>query len=150
MNIKELNEAIAQILNESKLLAYHGSQNKNFKLKNCPIYLTSDKEEAVEYAKGSNFDYDLSKKDVPTVYTLEVTMNNPKIITTEDEYYEYMDISNYTYWEDGSNGELGGIGDELVADGFDGVIYKPDGESFEYYLPFNAMKQCKITEKEII
>lgn len=90
MNIKELNEAIAQILNESKLLAYHGSQYKNLKLNNCPIYLTSDKEEAVEYAKGSNFDYDLSKKDVPTVYTLEVTMNNPKIITTEDEYYEYM------------------------------------------------------------
>lgn len=132
-------DVIRRRMNEDKqtptvVIAYHGSQIDDIQLSDKPLYATDDKLLAMDFAKGYCFNYDLSDKDRPTLYKVQLTMNNPRYIHTELEYDELMDIAN-------SNAVL-----ELTKHGFDGIIY--EGEKFTYYLVFNAKTQAKVIEKQ--
>ena len=118
------------------IIAYHGSQNNNIILEDRPIYLTSDKEMAIEWAKGYGFNYDLTANDKPTLYTMEINTENPMYIT-KDEYEDYMDI---TLWEEGYDQEV-----RDATKGHDCLICKMS--DCTYYMPISA-KSCKIIEKQ--
>lgn len=118
-----------KLIKSSSYVCYHGSQNPKLKLTNKPLYLTADYNEAKDWAEGYGFNYDLMDSDVPTVYKIQVDFNNPKQITTEEEYEEFMDITS-----------IPNSIPQLTKEGYDGVIYNEIG----YYLVFNAEKQCKI------
>lgn len=114
---------------------YHGSQRDNLKLKNGPLYLTSRYEDAVDFAEGYLFDYDLQKEDTPVVYTIDVSVSNPKVISTEEEYDELMDISVILNSIPG-----------LKQGGYDSIYYPEVGD----IVVFDASSQCIIIEKEVI
>ena len=118
-----------KLIKSAYYIGYHGSQNPKLVLTNKPLYLTSNYDEAKDWADGYGFNYDLMDSDIPTVYKIQMTFNNPKQITTEEEYEEFMDITS-----------IPNIIQQLTKDGYDGVIYNEIG----YYLVFNAQKQCKI------
>lgn len=126
-----------QIKEDVKVL-YHGSQTDNIELKETPLYLTTNKQAAKEYANGYCFGGDLTDDDKPTVYEMEVTINKPKILTTEEEYDEYMDIANWTYWY--VNGQEEDWEKDLKAN-YDALIYD------DVIMVFNAKQQCKIINK---
>lgn len=129
-NPEDVKMLVTEELN-NKYIVYHGSQSNNLILEEKPIYLVTDKEEAIEWAKGYAFNYDLLKEDKPTLYTIEVTLNNPKILQTEDDYYDYMEMTSQEWFIP-----------KLTKDGYDGCIYE------NYYMPLNAKKQCKIIDKQ--
>ena len=129
-NPEDIKILVTEELN-NKYIAYHGSQSNNLILEEKPIYLVTDKEEAIEWAKGYAFNYDLFTEDKHTLYTIEVILNNPKILQTEDDYYDYMEITSREWFIP-----------ELTKNGYDGCIYK------NYYMPLNAKKQCKIIDKQ--
>lgn len=127
------------MINSIQIIAYHGSQTSNLNLQNRPIYLIDDKKAAIQWSKGYAFGGNLSNEDEPTLYTIQVIFNNPMYITTEDQYYEYMDIS-----------AIDSFVPELKKLGYDGVIFdKKYNDGVTYYMPINAKAQCKIIKKEI-
>ncbi len=122
-----------------KLNVYHGSQTNNITLSDRPIYLMSDKKGAEQYAQGYSFGYDLQESDRPTIYTMELTLNNPKYIQNEDDYYDFMEITNWS----------GGSGEpelrEKLKD-YDGFIYECNDTT--YYMAIVANKSCKVLDTE--
>ena len=130
-NLKTLNES-------SKIeLLYHGSQQNDIILREEPIYLTDSIDLAIQFAKGYAFNNKLQDKDVPTLYTMDVTFNNLLTITTEEEYDELMDITN-----------IDNTVKYLNENNYDGIMYN-DGEE-TYYLCLNAKKQCDIISSEVL
>ena len=121
------------------ITTYHGSQQSDLQLSDEPIYLSNSKRLAKQFALGYCFGFNLNENDYPTMYTIEVTMNNPLYIKTEDEYEELMDITNIDETKE-----------YLKSNGYDGIIYQD--EEYEpdliYYMPLNAKEQCKILNKE--
>lgn len=116
---------------------YHGSQRADIQLEERPIYLIDDKQSAIQWANGYAFGGDLQEQDEPTLYTIEVTFNNPLYIKTEDEYFDYMDITAIDYFLP-----------KLKEQGYDGVIFdKEYNYDVTYYMPINAKKQCKIIKQ---
>lgn len=125
---------------QKTITAYHGSQDGNLELKEEPIYLTNDLELAEQFAMGYAFNFDLLDSDDPTVYEIEVNMNNPLYIKTEDEYDEIMDIVNIEETKQ-----------FLTENNYDGIIYQDEYDSdLIYYMPLNAKKQCNIVDEEIL
>lgn len=114
---------------------YHGSQTDNITLSNKPLYLTSDYETAKMWALGYTFNFDLLEADKPTIYTIQAKMHNPKVIQTEEEYEELMDMMNI---------EL--TMSNLKNQGYDSIAYY-DADTF---VVFDASTQCNIIKKDII
>ena len=112
---------------------YHGSQNNNLVLESKPLYLTSSYGDAEDWALGYGFNYDLRDTDNPTVYTIKVNTSNTKIINSEEEYEDLMDI---TVIEDSIP--------ELKQQGYDSIEYSEIG----FLLVFDAANQCQIIKKE--
>lgn len=114
---------------------YHGSQRDNIKLLNGPLYLTQDYDDARDFAEGYLFDYDLQPEDIPVVYTIDISVSNPKIISTEEEYDELMDLTVINESMEG-----------LKNDGYDSIYYPLIGN----IVVFDAASQCNIINKEVI
>ena len=120
------------------ILAYHGSQRSGLKFRSdYPLYLTNDKDLAVEFARGYGFNYDLQKEDKPTIYTIEAHVERPKIIKDYDEYERLMDITNADW-----------AVEEIEAEGYDSAIYEEDG--LIYYMLFNPAQQANVVKEEYV
>ena len=130
-NSNNINEKLLK-----KTIAYHGSQKDNLEIEDKPLYLTNNKETAINFAEGYNFGYRIREEERPTVYTIEIDDGNYKEIATEEEYEEIMDIVNIEETK------------KIYAD-YDGIIYE-DENGLIYYLVFEPKKKCRIIEKEII
>ena len=107
---KELNESV-----EGKIIAYHGSQHKKFNFRNDKVlYLTTDKKKAESYAKRE-WDEGLIEGEIPVVYTFEISVKNPYVCHTENEFQsEFCDV----------NMNLEGGKEELIEKGYDSIKYK--------------------------
>lgn len=124
--------------NKIDTIAYHGSQRSHLKFRSdYPLYLTNDKDLAIEFARGYAFNYDLQKEDEPTLYTVRIHIENPKLIKDYDEYDRLMDITN-AYWSV----------EEMEKEGYDSAIYEED--NLVYYMLFNPAQQAKIVKEEYV
>ena len=125
---------------EVNATAYHGSQSDNIKFRDdYPLYLTDDKELAIDFAKGYNFNYELLDGETPTVYSFRIKMKNPLYIHTEDEYENYMLDTN---WDTE-------LVQDIIDNGYDGMVYEEEGHP-TYYMLFNPKEQAKIIDREIL
>lgn len=107
-----------QTVNESvedKIIAYHGSQHKKFNFRDDKVlYLTTDKRKAESYAKRE-WDEGLIEGEIPVVYTFEISVKNPYVCHTENEFQsEFCDV----------NMNLEGGKEELIEKGYDSIKYK--------------------------
>lgn len=100
---------------EDKIIAYHGSQHKKFNFRDDKVlYLTTDKKKAESYAKRE-WDEGLIEGEIPVVYTFEVSVKNPYVCHTENEFQcEFCDV----------NMNLEGGKEELIEKGYDSIKYK--------------------------
>ena len=100
---------------EEKIIAYHGSQHKKFNFRDDKVlYLTTDKKKAESYAKRE-WDEGLIEGEIPVVYTFEVSVKNPYVCHTENEFQcEFCDV----------NMNLEGGKEELIEKGYDSIKYK--------------------------
>ena len=97
----------------TKLLAYHGSQHKKFNFnENKVLYLTTDKEKAISYAKRE-WDEGLIEGEIPVVYTFEVSIENPyRTKGTEKEFFYFCDSEMNEYGKE-----------DLIEKGYDSIIH---------------------------
>lgn len=107
---KNINESV-----EEKIIAYHGSQHKKFNFRDDKVlYLTTDKKKAESYAKRE-WDEGLIEGEIPVVYTFEISVKNPYVCHTENEFQsEFCDV----------NMNLEGGKEELIEKGYDSIKYK--------------------------
>ena len=126
------------------MLLYHGSQQDNIQEFHELLYLTSNKENAINYAKGYCFGYDLQKSDKPTLYTFDIDINKLNLLKCDiDEvgmfdkgkehaitWLDYGDITNYYDKEF----------KKKMFNKYDGVIYEDIIVLFKGYKPINKEK----------
>lgn len=123
------------------MLLYHGSQQDNIQEFHELLYLTSSKEDAINYAKGYCFNYDLQESDKPTLYTFNIDINKLNLLKCDiDEvgmfdsnkenvvsWLGYGDITNYYDKE---------FKKEMFSK-YDGVIYDNILVLFQSYKPIS-------------
>lgn len=131
----EIDESLRE--GNRELTLYHGSQTDDLRfMDNYPLYLTDDKELAIEFANGYCFGGKLIPDDHPTLYTCKVKLDNPYHIKDEDEYDSLMDISNYD-----------STMPDMMSRGYDGMVYESEGNP-TYYTIFNPQEQVEVLRME--
>lgn len=140
------------ILPQNKVVVYHGSSNKNLKVKNDSlIHFTTDKEDALKWANRYILGGKRNQKNY--VYTAEITFNKPYIIgdsSVNPEYETYKnnkdkeDIYSEIFYEDINENK-----DELVSQGYDCFIDNSLSNGVVYYIiPSDFKKNIKFLNME--
>lgn len=128
--------AVESLSSRYYAIAYHGSQSSDLKLSDkYPLYLTSSKGTAADFARGYAFKYGLTRRDSPTVYRMGVLLRNPYEIRSEDEYDRYMGTARHET-----------AIPELESRGFDGIVYRTGKET--YYEVFSPESQIEILGRQ--
>lgn len=145
--------------NRKKVTVYHGSSNKNLKIKDDSlIYFTTNKEDAIRWA--DRFILGGKKNKISYVYTAEITFDKPYVIgdtSVNSEYKKYEDqpekekkeIFSEIFYDD-----LNENRSELVSKGYDCFIDNQISDNITYYIiPSQFMdniKWLKIEDKDFL
>lgn len=120
-----------------KIIAYHGSQHKNFNYDSeKALYFTTDKKQAESYAKRE-WDEGLIEGEIPVVFTFELNIQNPLELNDSDHFFDFCD-SNMNEW----------YKQELQEQGYDSVIFV-DKNGTKLIAVFNE-NQFKLLDKEVL
>ncbi|CAB4164965.1 hypothetical protein UFOVP824_14 [uncultured Caudovirales phage] len=113
------------------LVVYHGSQNPSLSgfREGGVAYFTSDKDLADSFARRTEGGEPLLEGEVATTYPVYLSLKNPLVITTNEEYERLM--------QDVSVNRA-----ELMRQGYDGIVYQPQGGGSSYYAIFDP-RQAK-------
>ena len=82
------------------MLLYHGSQQNNIQKFHDLLYLTSNKDNAKEYANGYCFGGDLQESDKPTIYTFDIDIDKLNLFVIGDDNKQWKELVKENSWEE--------------------------------------------------
>lgn len=135
----------------AKLTVYHGSSNKNLRVKpNSSIYFTTHKDDAESWAKREILG-NKRKNTSSLVYTAEITYNklyeplDTKFNPNYAEYKDDFDVAMEIFFDDVNDRR-----EELVKAGYD-CFHIQIASNIEYYIiPYEKRANIKWLDKEIL